>query len=381
MGQMQVNNMFDFIRGSVKTQTKKGADSTDNDFKALLKDKPEDLKEVDSQPVSEEEENKEPENVQVPGNAEELLTTLQMGQMIAGVQTIQDAGQAANHQEQTAVESMPVETTAVKEILAADNGQAAVVQTAGAEVNTEEVPAVKSGPEQGVVQGQNTEPESPDVPVTVQAEETTGSQDEPQAGNDTLARTAQVRQNDESRGQTDAPEAGSAATAQAVQQPVETRADSIHRTVETRQSHTETMYVTQPEEIPDKLAAEMASKIASGVNEFEIQIEPEHLGKIAIKLLYEGGQAMISIICSEKSTHEMVAHHARDLGNIMEQNLGSSTTVYVEKQENDHLAYGENENDHTARESEQDRQREEQEKRKPGDGERFLHELRLGLMA
>lgn len=143
----------------------------------------------------------------------------------------------------------------------------------------------------------------------------------------------------------------------------------------------EKMYVRQPEEIPQKLTEELLVKTANGINEFEIEIEPANLGKIAIKVLYEGGQTMISILCSEKKTLDMIGHNAREIGAVMEQNLGTATTVIVEKEETDYLHQGQNENDHSGREAEQDRQREanEKEKSKADSAEQFLQKLRLGL--
>lgn len=115
------------------------------------------------------------------------------------------------------------------------------------------------------------------------------------------------------------------------------------------------------------------------MNEFEIQIEPEHLGKIAIKVLYEHGQTTVQIACSEKRTQELIGQNAREIGNVMERNLGEETTVYVEKQTPDYLNQNGKENDHSGRESEQERQREENRKHKTEDAAQFLQKLRLGL--
>lgn len=139
--------------------------------------------------------------------------------------------------------------------------------------------------------------------------------------------------------------------------------------------------VKQPEEIPTKVLQELISKSADGRKEFEIQITPKNLGKIAVKLLYEDGQTTVSILCSEKSTMELLANRAKEIGNVMEQNLGSPTTIIVDKQENDNLNQEMQENDHSGRDSEQERQREEQNRQKAGETEQFLGKLRLGLLS
>ncbi|MBS4982384.1 MAG: flagellar hook-length control protein FliK [Lachnospiraceae bacterium] len=141
------------------------------------------------------------------------------------------------------------------------------------------------------------------------------------------------------------------------------------------------IHVTKPEEIPQKLLDELLIKTSQGRKEFEIQITPENLGRISVKVLYENGQTTVSILCSEKTTQEMVAKNAREIGAVMEQNLGAPTTVMVEKQETDYLEQQTNENAHAGRDAEQERQREEQQKQKAADAEQFLQKLRLGLQS
>lgn len=147
----------------------------------------------------------------------------------------------------------------------------------------------------------------------------------------------------------------------------------------TESVHTERMNVTNPEEILEKLPENIVEKISTGVREFEIQIAPEHLGKIAIKVLYERGNTMISIACSEQKTMDMLAKNARELGAVMERNLGEETTVVVEKKEMDYLHQNDKGHGDDRRQSEQERQREEQRKHSTDTSGQFLQRLRLGL--
>ncbi len=142
---------------------------------------------------------------------------------------------------------------------------------------------------------------------------------------------------------------------------------------------TERIHVSKPEEVPQKLTEELAVKVSKGVKEFEIQLEPRNLGKIAIKVLYDQGQTMISILCTEKKTLELIGQNAREIGHVMEQNLGDTTTIYVDKQENDQPYYSGGDQDHTGRDSEQERQREEQHKNQTDDSQQFIQKFRLGL--
>ena len=138
-----------------------------------------------------------------------------------------------------------------------------------------------------------------------------------------------------------------------------------------------TVHVEQPEELPEKVTNQLLSKLAEGVTEFEIHIEPANLGKLAIKVLYEGSQATISIVCSEKRALDVLGQNAREIGNIIERNLGEETTIIVEKQETDYLNQTRDENEQAGQE--QQKQKENGKNQDNEDAGDFLQKLRLGL--
>lgn len=138
------------------------------------------------------------------------------------------------------------------------------------------------------------------------------------------------------------------------------------------------VYVEQPEELPQKVTDTLLTKLVEGVKEFEIHIEPANLGKIAVKVLYEGNQATISIICSEKRAMDALSQNVREIGNIIERNLGGETTIIVDKQETDYLNQTRDENEQADQNAKQ--QKEEKNQNQDGeDAEQFLQKLRLGL--
>ena len=76
---------------------------------------------------------------------------------------------------------------------------------------------------------------------------------------------------------------------------------------------------------------------------------------------------------------ELLAQSAKEIGSVMEQNLGKPTEIYVDEQKSETLWQdGQQDQDHSGRESEQYRQKEEQEKMQKAENTRFLQELRLG---
>ncbi len=139
------------------------------------------------------------------------------------------------------------------------------------------------------------------------------------------------------------------------------------------------VYVPEIEELPDKVAEQLLSKMADMVNEFEIHIEPEHLGKIAVKILYEAGRATVSVLCSEKSAVDILGRSAAELGSVIDRNLGGTTTIIVEKPGSDYLNQ-ERDDGGNAQQEEQKGQQREEKKQSSDDAGQFLQKLRLGLL-
>lgn len=177
---------------------------------------------------------------------------------------------------------------------------------------------------------------------------------------------------EENQAQTDDNQAQQSAAASAVQTSVRTVQ------VDANPQEVTTVHVTQPEELPDKLTDQILGKMQEGVQSFEIEIEPENLGKIAVKIMYEDGQATVSILCTEKKALDVLGNHAREIGSIIDRNLGGETKIFVEKQEPDYLNQNKDENQH-GKQDEQGQQKESNKKQDSEDSEQFLQKLRLGL--
>ena len=74
---------------------------------------------------------------------------------------------------------------------------------------------------------------------------------------------------------------------------------------------------------------------------------------------------------------DALSQNAREIGNIIDRNLGGETTIIVDKQETDYLNQTRDENEQT---NQNQRQKEEKSQNQDGeDAEQFLQRLRLGL--
>lgn len=139
------------------------------------------------------------------------------------------------------------------------------------------------------------------------------------------------------------------------------------------------MYVPQPEALPEKVTDQLLAKMSEGVQEFEIHIEPANLGKIAVKILYQEGQATVSIFCTEKRALDVLGRNAGEIGQVIEKNLGGTTTIIVDKQENDYLNQQRDENQKNGQNQENEQPKDNRQETSAEDADQFLQKLRLGL--
>lgn len=365
-----------------KTESKKNTkDVNDNKdaFKSVLEERYE-MKDTSKKPSGKEEQESLSDDSKLPGTTNEAaLLSLQMGQIIPDYLVHQVIPEETGEivQPMQLVAPVDEESSSTVPVMDVDGTEQPQL---GADTEAEAVDlSVNNGKDRGKETGiilDGIKPEEAKETVDIKLpeeqlkavgeEETKGgrlSEEQPEAARETEGTSYEVQ----NVGQ---PEAGQTAAVSNVR----------HESNVQESQTTEHVHVSKPEEIPQKLTEELVVKTSKGVKEFEIQLEPANLGKIAIKVNYEQGQTIISILCTEKRTLELISHNAREIGYVMEQNLGDTTTVYVDKQENDYLHQQGRDQDHTGRDSEQERQREENRKNQTDDSHQFIQKLRLGLM-
>lgn len=127
------------------------------------------------------------------------------------------------------------------------------------------------------------------------------------------------------------------------------------------------------DELEAKLAEEILKQIDSGNRELEVQLEPQNLGKIRIKVSYEENQVSVSVLCTESKTLKLLSQSAGDLGTILETNLERPIQILVDKQETDYL------NDQQEQGNRQGQQGQQQNGRQEENREDFIQKLRLGI--
>lgn len=139
------------------------------------------------------------------------------------------------------------------------------------------------------------------------------------------------------------------------------------------------LYADNGEENVLKLPKEIPIRLQAGEKEFSVQLEPEHLGKLMIKAAYQDGKAVVSIICTNEKTLELLSNRAGDLGGLMEKSLGMPTQVYLDKPEQNYLNLAQDGRNgrRDGQEEKEDKEGKHHEKSESPD---FLQQLRLGLV-
>lgn len=139
-----------------------------------------------------------------------------------------------------------------------------------------------------------------------------------------------------------------------------------------------TVTVKDEAKMPDMLGEIVQKAVSAGRTELEIQLEPEHLGKISIKVLTDDRQTVISLCCTEEKTRQLLAQNAKELGAIMENNLGTTPQILVEKQASDYLQRENQQGGQQHQEQHQERQQQKQPEREADD---FLQKLRISMLS
>ncbi len=119
----------------------------------------------------------------------------------------------------------------------------------------------------------------------------------------------------------------------------------------------------------------IAEKVLLGKESFEIQLQPENLGKLTIKAAVESGKTIVTIVCSDLDTLQTLTRNSGDLATILENRSGSETQVIVETPPKDFMQQ-ERESESQGSRQQQENQKNETDFAMSND---FLQQLRLGL--
>jgi flagellar hook-length control protein FliK len=76
----------------------------------------------------------------------------------------------------------------------------------------------------------------------------------------------------------------------------------------------------------EQIQMQVAKNLESGRTEFRMQLAPEELGKISVKLVMDGGKLAVEIIASGARTAELLNRQAEALGTALRAHTGMELT-------------------------------------------------------
>lgn len=130
------------------------------------------------------------------------------------------------------------------------------------------------------------------------------------------------------------------------------------------------------EELPQELGKAVAAGKPGDSQVLMVELEPVSLGKLTIRLEYEAGRTMVSVMASNPKTLELLSQKASEIASILKEHTGEETVIYTEQPQKEP---GEEAQEQSGRGGQQqERQQHRQEEQPQTDS--FMQQLRLGLV-
>lgn len=144
---------------------------------------------------------------------------------------------------------------------------------------------------------------------------------------------------------------------------------------ETPASHTgQTFHLKTTEaQLGRDTAALLASRLPAGNGTLEVELEPAYLGKLTLRVAFEGGKTAVTVLASDQKTLDILSQNAGQIAHILEERTGQETVVYTPRQAETGQQGQENP---SYQQNHQDREQRRQGK----ENDSFAQQLRLGLV-
>lgn len=137
---------------------------------------------------------------------------------------------------------------------------------------------------------------------------------------------------------------------------------------------------TTMETLPQDLGKTLAAKLSSDNRSLTVELEPASLGKLTIRLVYEGQRAMVSIMASNPKTLELLSEKAAEIASILKEKTGQETLIYTQQPEQGSDQYKENQNGQGQGAFENQERGYQGRGKEEHQQEFFAQQLRLGLV-
>lgn len=131
----------------------------------------------------------------------------------------------------------------------------------------------------------------------------------------------------------------------------------------------------------ENVTQQLADKILMrSSNEFELQLNPESLGKIQIKVQFDKGETKVTILCESAKALHLLSENSSSLAALLENRTGNTTTIQMHENKDAFYKQDTDQNGHQQQQQTKDEQQQRHQKQKQQDAMDFLQQMRLGLV-
>lgn len=131
------------------------------------------------------------------------------------------------------------------------------------------------------------------------------------------------------------------------------------------------------ENLPGEIGKAFAARGAGEAQTLTVELEPASLGKLAIRLTYETGKAVVSIMATNPRTAELLNEKASEIAAILKERTGEETMIYTQQPEREP---GQDAQEQNGQGGGQQQERQQSREEKQEHTESFMQQLRLGLV-
>lgn len=138
----------------------------------------------------------------------------------------------------------------------------------------------------------------------------------------------------------------------------------------------ETTVKATMEELPEELGKAVTVGKPGESHTLTVELEPASLGKMMIRLQYEAGRTLVSVMASNPKTLELLHEKATEIAAILKERTGEETVIYTEETQREP---GEEAKEQGNRGGQPEERRQHKEEDR-SQTESFMQQLRLGLV-
>ncbi|MEY8426349.1 flagellar hook-length control protein FliK [Lachnospiraceae bacterium 46-15] len=122
------------------------------------------------------------------------------------------------------------------------------------------------------------------------------------------------------------------------------------------------------------VAKTLAARMPADNGTLTLELEPASLGKLTIRMTYEAGKAVVSIMATNTRTLELLSQRSGEIAAILEERTGQETVVQPYQPSEEAAYYGQ------GQENGRERQQQQEQGKENKETDSFMQQLRLGLI-